>query len=70
MKILKYAIFGIAILSPALASACFSNWGFNGTYGMMGYGGGMGTFMFVGGVVWTLVGILAVIWLWQHISKK
>ena len=71
MKKITYTILGFAILTPALASACLSNWGFDG-YGMMGYGGGRGmeTFMVMGGIVWTIVGILAGVWLWQNINKK
>jgi len=41
------------------------NWG----YGMMGGWGG-GIFVWLGCVVWIVVGILAAVWLWQHIDKK
>ncbi len=69
MKTITYVLIGFAILTPALASACISAWG--NEYGMMGHGGvGMGTFMFVGGTTWTVVGILAGVWLWQNINKK
>jgi len=70
MKTITYTILSLAILTPVFASACFENFG--GGYGMMGgyYGGGMGTFMVAGGLVWTIVGILAGVWLWQNINKK
>ena len=57
-----------------LASAAWGNYGDGyGMYGMMGYGGGMGGFgffMVFGGIVWTVVGVLAGVWLWQQINKK
>ena len=57
MKTITYTVLGIAILTPSLASACLSDWGFDSGYGMMGYGGGAGAFMVTGGIVWTVVGI-------------
>ncbi len=65
---IKFTMIGLALLVPALASACFEDWG--GGYGMMGYGGGAGFFMVAGGLVWIVVGILAGVWLWQNISRK
>lgn len=48
--------------------------GYSDGYGMMGYGvgmmGGFGFFMVAGGLVWTIVGVLACVWLWQNINKK
>ncbi len=42
-----------------------------GNYGsMMGWLGGWGIGMFLTWVVWTAVGVLLIIWLWQKISKK
>lgn len=70
MKIILYTALSFTILAPTLASACLENLGRYGGYGMMGYGGGMGTFMVAGGLVWTAVGILACVWLWQNINKK
>lgn len=68
MKTITYTVLGFAILVPTFASACFEDFGYG--YGMMGYGGGAGTFMVAGGLVWTVVGILACVWLWQNINKK
>lgn len=70
MKTITYTILSLAILTPAFASACLSSR--SDGYGMMGgyHGGGMGTFMVAGGLVWTIVGILAGVWLWQNINKK
>ncbi|MEK7148373.1 MAG: hypothetical protein AAB770_00480 [Patescibacteria group bacterium] len=62
-SLITYTTLALAILAPALASA-------DGGTGMMGYGGGMETFMFTSSIVWTVVGILAAVWLWQNISKK
>ena len=69
MKKITYTILGLAVLTPSLASACLSDWGLGGGYGMMGYGGGS-AFMVIGGIVWTVVGILAGVWLWQNINRK
>ncbi|MFZ2303803.1 MAG: hypothetical protein WAV98_03390 [Minisyncoccia bacterium] len=69
MKKITYTVLGLAVLMPSIASACLSDWGSGGGYGMMGYGGG-GVFMVIGAIVWTIVGILAGIWLWQNINKK
>lgn len=42
-----------------------------GYYGsMMGWGGGWGFFLFICWFVWTTVGVLLAIWLWQKIWKK
>lgn len=70
MKKIIYSILGIAVLSPSITSACIEDFGVR--YGMMGgyYGGGFSTFMVMGGIVWTVVGILAGVWLWQNINKK
>jgi len=42
------------------------NWGTG--YGMMGYGF-LGIFSLIS-IVWLVVGILAIVWLWQSINKK
>lgn len=70
MKTITYTVLGFSILIPTIASACLTDWGFDGGYGMMGYGGGAGAFMVTGGIVWTIVGILAGVWLWQNINRK
>lgn len=70
MKTIIYTTLSLAVLTPALANAYFEDLGRYDGYGMMGYGGGMGTFMVAGGLVWTIVGILACVWLWQNINKK
>lgn len=69
MKKITYAVLGFAILVPSIASACLFDSGTGVGYGMMGYGGG-GAFMAVGVIVWTIVGILAGVWLWQNINRK
>ncbi|OHA84397.1 MAG: hypothetical protein A2937_01505 [Candidatus Yonathbacteria bacterium RIFCSPLOWO2_01_FULL_47_33b] len=71
MKTIFSIVIGLAVMTPTLASACFSNGGFE-RYGMMGYGygGGAHVFMVAGGLVWIVVGILAGVWLWQQINKK
>ena len=66
----KIIIIGAVALMPSIASACIFDWGNGGGYGMMGYGGSGGAFMVVGGIVWTVVGILAGVWLWQNINRK
>lgn len=74
MKTILRAAIGLAVATPMLASAAWGNYGDGyGMYGMMGYGGGMGGFgffMVFGGIVWTVVGVLAGVWLWQQINKK
>lgn len=68
MKKILHIVLGIVLSAPIVASAQYG-YGYN----MMGYQGGMsgfGTFMAIGGVVWTIVGVLAIVWLWQHIEKK
>ncbi len=72
MKKITFTVLGLAVLTPSLASACLFDLGYNGVgggYGMMGYGGGS-AFMVIGGIVWTVVGILAGVWLWQNINRK
>jgi hypothetical protein len=71
MKTILVAAFGVALTLPIFALAGFGNYGEG--YGMMGYGtnmGGFGFFMAAGGIVWTIVGILAAVWLWQQINRK
>lgn len=68
MKKITYTILSLAVLMPTIASACIFDR--SGGYGMMGYGGGAGAFMVTGGIVWTIVGILAGVWLWQNINKR
>lgn len=71
MKTITGVALGLTLATPILAFADWSNYG--GGYGMMGYGGGMngfGFFMVAGGIIWTIVGILVAVWLWQQINKK
>ncbi len=72
MKTIISTTFGIVATVPALALANFGSYGDG--YGMMGYGsgmmGGFGFFVVAGGLVWTIVGVLACVWLWQNINKK
>lgn len=71
MKTILSVVLGLAISAPSLALANWGNYGEG--YGMMGYGagmGGFGFFMAFGGIVWTVVGVLAGVWLWQQINKK
>lgn len=70
MKTILLMILGLTVLLPSLAGACMTNWGAYGGYGMMGHGFGTSILLVAGGLVWTLVGILAMVWLWQHINKK
>ncbi len=70
MKILTYISFGVILGLPTVSFA-------NGVeYGhMMDWSGGMmgGTWGVLGlitWVVWLIVGILAVVWLFQQINKK
>ena len=74
MKTITYTVLGLVALVPTLASACFSDWGLDGGYGMMGYGGGMmgsfGLLAIMMWSVWLVVGILAIVWLWQHVNKN
>jgi len=69
MKKILYGLLGLTLTAPSIASAQYG-YGYNmmGNQGNMM--GGFGTFMAVGGIVWTIVGILAIVWLWQHIDKK
>lgn len=72
MKTITNIFLGVSFAAPTIALANFGSYGDG--YGMMGYGGGMmggfGFFMVAGGLVWTAVGILACVWLWQNINKK
>lgn len=70
MKNITYALVSFAIALPMFANAYINDFG--GGYGMMGYGYGNGShfFMTAAGIVWIIVGILAGVWLWQHIDKK
>ena len=38
-------------------------------WGMMGYGWG-GFFMFAYSSIFLIIGVLIIVWLWQHIDKK
>jgi len=58
----------VAYVAPFVALA-------DGGYGSMmpwGWGmmGGGNFFMFLAMIVWLVVGVLAAIWLWQHIDRK
>jgi len=70
MKTFTYTLLGLMLSTPIFASAYIFDVGSG--YGMMGYGhgGGHEFFMAVCMIVWTVVGILAGVWLWQHIEKK
>jgi uncharacterized membrane protein len=70
-----------ALLLPFAAMAqsrMQQRYDYDGSYGMMGFGGGMhgGLFgiwslvMSIGFVLWLIVGGLLVVWLWQQINKK
>ncbi|MBI3020108.1 MAG: hypothetical protein HYY60_02180 [Parcubacteria group bacterium] len=54
----------------ALPAIVFANFGgdYAGGWGMMGGGGNI--FMSLAFVVWLVVGVLAAVWLWQHIDRK
>lgn len=68
-KTILYSTLGLLVSFPLLASADI--YGFGSGYGMMGYGGGEGSFLMVACmIIWTVVGILASVWLWQNINKK
>lgn len=72
MKIILGTVLGLIISTPSIVLALEPIYR-GGSYGMMGYGGGMGGFGFFmafGGIVWTVVGVLAGVWLWQQINKK
>lgn len=69
MKTILSITLGLALATPILALADWND----SSGGIMGYGGGMGSFgffMMTGGIIWTIVGILATVWLWQQINKK
>lgn len=71
MKTILTTVLGLMVSMPAFTFAAYGNYGDG--YGMMGYGGGMGGFgffMIAGGLIWTVVGILVAVWLWQQINKK
>lgn len=70
MKTITYTLLGFIATGPLLASAQGYNFG---GYGMMGYErGGEGVMFLLAActIVWTIVGILAGVWLWQHVNKK
>ena len=71
MKTFLGGVFGLALFLPMVTSACFGFLdGGRGGYGMMGYSN---TFWFFGAAIHILIiiiGILAAVWLWQHINKK
>ena len=48
----------------------FANWGSN--YMMSGWGmmSGGSVFDWLSSLVWLVVGVLAAVWLWQHIDRK
>ena len=69
--IMKKILIAMAFFFPALVFAnwdygVMSGWGMMDGWGMMGGGvfGGLSS------LVWLVVGVLAAIWLWQHIDKK
>ncbi len=66
----------LALLLPLLTAAHAEETNPDG-WGMMGLGmdgvgmyGFMGWSMFLLSLVWLIVGILAIVWLWQRIDKK
>lgn len=71
MRTLLHTIFGVSFFVPVTASAhiCDYTDGY-GTYGMMGYGGGMGILFSVAIIAWIVVGVLVSLFLWQKINKK
>ncbi len=72
MKTILSVALGLVVLTPSLVLALEPTYR-GGGYGMMGYSsgmGGFGFFMAFAGIVWTVVGILAAVWLWQQINKK
>lgn len=70
MKRIAYALTGLAVLAPSLASAYMYD--IAQGYGMMGSEHGEGVMFFMAAcmIVWIVVGILAGVWLWQRINKK
>lgn len=69
MKTIIYTVLGLAVLTPTFANA--NIYGISSGYEMMGYGYGCAHFfMIMIGIVWTVVGILAGVWLWKNINKK
>lgn len=71
MKTFFRTILGVSFLVPVTASAhiCDYTDGY-GTYGMMGYGGGIGLLSFTAIIVWIVVGVLLSVLLWHKINKK
>ncbi|QQG46522.1 MAG: hypothetical protein HYY55_01605 [Candidatus Niyogibacteria bacterium] len=68
---MKKIILALAALSPfaVLANgADVSGWNMM-PWSMMGYGWG-GFFMFAYSTIFLIVGVLVIVWLWQHIDKK
>ncbi|MBI2507063.1 MAG: hypothetical protein HYW09_00425 [Candidatus Niyogibacteria bacterium] len=70
MRILK-SILTAVLTVPFFASANgadVSGWNMM-PWGMMGYGWG-GFFMFAYSTIFLIIGVLIIVWLWQHIDKK
>lgn len=71
MKKILYTLSGLLLAVPAIASA---QYGYGYGNNMMGYQNHavewIGSLFVICIVVWTVVGVLAAVWLWQHISKK
>ncbi|PIT89146.1 MAG: hypothetical protein COU27_01865 [Candidatus Levybacteria bacterium CG10_big_fil_rev_8_21_14_0_10_36_7] len=65
----KILLLSSILLTPALAFADI--WG-EGFEGCGGWGGGMMMSGFYGlpSIIWSIVGVLAIVWLWNQISKK
>lgn len=67
-------LFSIFWFLPVLALAQVEPAAYNPEMMTGGYGGGsvwsvFGWLMLLGMLVWTVVGILAAVWLWKNISK-
>lgn len=63
-KIIFASLFALPFIAFAnVGYSYMMPWG----WGMMGGGN---VFMFLALVVWLVVGVLAAIWLWQHIDRK
>jgi len=64
----KILLFSSILLTPTLALA--NVWG-EGFEGCGSWGGGMMSgFYGLPSIIWSIVGVLAIIWLWNQISKK